>query len=52
MTLQFLDDLAQPLVMHALRDQHRLQRTGIVGKRIRRNCHDGIRSCVVTPREH
>ena len=46
MALQFLDDLTQPLVLHPLGNQHRLQRAGIVGKRIRQNGHGGIRSCV------
>ena len=42
MTLQFLDDLAQPLVLHSLGEQHRFQRLEIV-----RQCvagHDQIRS--------
>ena len=32
MPLQFLDDLAQPLVLAPLGEQHRLQRLGIVGQ--------------------
>ena len=32
--LQLLDDLAQPLVLAPLGQQHRLQRAGIVGKRV------------------
>ena len=51
MALQFFDDLTQPLVLHPLRNQHRLQRAGIVGKRICQNSHGGIRSCVVLRRE-
>lgn len=42
-TLQFLDDLTQPLVLHPLGEQHRFQRLGIVGQCIAR--HDQIRSC-------
>jgi len=34
MTLQLLDDLAKPFILDELGDQHRLQRTGIVGKRV------------------
>jgi hypothetical protein len=52
MTLQFPNDLFEPLGAGALRQQHRLQRAGIVGERICRNRHDPIRSCVTTPREH
>ena len=44
MTLQFLDDLFQPLGTGALGQQHRLQRAGIVGKRVRHDRHDAIRS--------
>jgi hypothetical protein len=44
MTLQLLDDLAQPLGSGPLRQQHRLQRAGIVGKRVRYDCHGGIQS--------
>jgi hypothetical protein len=29
-TLQFLDDLAQPLILHPLGEQHRFQRLKIV----------------------
>ena len=32
MTLQFLDDLAQPFVLGALGDEHRLKRERITGK--------------------
>ena len=39
--LQFLDDLAQPIVLRPLRDQHRFERVGIVGKCVRRNGHGG-----------
>jgi hypothetical protein len=49
--LQFLDDLFEPLGAGALRQQHRLQRAGIVGKRICRNRHDAITSCVAPRRE-
>jgi len=51
MALQFLDDLAQSLVLHPLGNQHRLQRAGIVGERVRQNRHDGIRSSVAARRE-
>ena len=51
MALQFFDDLTQPFVLHPLRNQHRLQRAGIVGKRIRQNRHGGIRPCVALRRE-
>ncbi len=39
--LQFLDDLAQPIVLRPRRDQHRFERVGIVGKGVRRNGHGG-----------
>ena len=39
MALQLLDDLKKPLVLHALGDQHRLQRARIVGKRVGRRWH-------------
>ena len=52
MTLQFLDDLTQPFVLHPLRNQHRLERTGIVGKRICHNRHGAIRPCAAPRREH
>ena len=51
MTLQFLDDLTEPLVLRPLRNQHRFQRARIVGKRIRQNSHGKIRSCVAANRE-
>jgi hypothetical protein len=51
MTLQFFDDLAKPLVLCPLGNQHRLQRAGIVGKSVRRDCHGGIRSCTTARRE-
>ena len=51
MTLQLLDDLTQPIVLRPLRNQHRLQRAGIVGKCIRRDRHGGSRSCVALRRE-
>jgi hypothetical protein len=51
MTLQFLDDLTKPLVLHALGNQHRLQRAGIVGKSIRQDRHGGLDSCVSVRRE-
>ena len=51
MALQFLDDLTQPIVLHPLRNQHRFERAGIVGKRIRRNGHGAIRSCVALRRD-
>ena len=35
MALQLLDDLSQPLGARTLRQQHRLQRAGIVGERVR-----------------
>jgi len=37
--LQFLDDLAQPLVLGALRREHRLKRDRIVGLRLGRVAH-------------
>ena len=45
MALQLLDDLAQPLVLDPLGKQHRLQRAGIVGKRIRQDRHGASRPC-------
>ena len=51
MTLQFLDDLTEPLVLRPLRNQHRFQRARIVGKRIRQNSHGKIRSCVAANSE-
>ena len=36
MTLQFLDDLTQPLALAPLGKQHRLERLGIVGKCVAR----------------
>ena len=46
MALQFLDDLIEPLGARPLRQQHRLERAGIVGKRIRQDRHGASRSCV------
>jgi hypothetical protein len=37
MPLQLLDDLAQPLVLHALGEQHRFQRLEIVRKCVARH---------------
>ena len=51
MALQFFDDLTKPFVLHALGNQHRLERAGIVGKCIGQNGHGGIRSCVALRRE-
>jgi hypothetical protein len=42
MPLQLVDDLAQPLVLNSLGEQHRFQGLGIVRQRITR--HDQIRS--------
>jgi len=42
MPLQLLDDLAQPLVLHALGEQHRFQRLEIVRQGVTR--HHQIRS--------
>src|ERR1700723_1136327 len=42
MSLQFLDDLTQPLVLHPLGEQHGLQGAGIIGKCVAR--HPQIRS--------
>ena len=39
MALQFLNDLTEPFVLYALGNQHRLQRAGIIGKRIGENSH-------------
>ena len=44
MALQLLDDLFQPLGSRSLRQQHRLQRAGIVGERVRHHCHGEIES--------
>src|SRR5271154_6117748 len=49
MTLQLLDDLFQPLGTSSFGQQHRLQRTGIVGKSIDR--HVAIRSWSAVRRE-
>jgi hypothetical protein len=51
MTLQFLDDLTQAFGLQPLGNQHRFQRAGIVGKRIRQIGHGGIRSCATPRRE-
>lgn len=37
--LQFLDDLLETFGPQTLGDQHRLERAGIVGKRVGRGCH-------------
>ena len=42
MPLQLLDDLAQPVVLNSLGEQHRFQRLGIIRQRVAR--HDQIRS--------
>ena len=39
MALQLLDDLAQPIVLGPLGEEHRLERIRIVGKRLRRDRH-------------
>jgi hypothetical protein len=44
--LQFLDDLAQPLILHPLGEQHRFQRLEIVGQCVA--WHDRIRSYSAT----
>jgi hypothetical protein len=49
MTLQFFDDLTQPIVLRPLRNQHRLERARVVRKCIRR--HGGSRSCVALRHE-
>ena len=51
MALQLLDDRNKPLVLNALRDQHRLQCARIVGKLIRQNRHGGMRTQVAVRRE-
>ena len=51
MALQLFDDLEKPLVADALRNQHRFERAGIVGKSIRLNGHGRIRTCVAVRRE-
>ena len=51
MTLQFLDDLTEPIILRPLRNQHRLERARIVRKCIRRDRHGGSRSCVALRRE-
>jgi hypothetical protein len=43
-TLQGLDDLAQPLALGALLQEHRLERARIVGKPGSREGHEQIRS--------
>ena len=48
--LQLLDDLSQPLGARALRKQHRLQRAGIVGKRVGHD-HESIKSWAALRRE-
>ena len=49
LTLQFFDDLTQPIVLRPLRNQHRLERARVVRKCIRR--HGGSRSCVALRHE-
>ncbi len=44
MTLQFLDDLHKALGAQTLGDQHRLQRAGIVGRRVGHQVHAGSES--------
>ena len=44
MALQLLDDLFQPLGARTLRQQHRLQRAGIIRKRVRHHRHGRIKS--------
>jgi len=39
--LQFADDLLKPIAAGALRQEQRLQRAGIVRKRVRHACHTG-----------
>jgi hypothetical protein len=51
MALQFLDDLLQSLGTCALGQQHRLERTGIVGKRVGHDRHAAIRSWTAMRRE-
>jgi hypothetical protein len=42
MTLQFLDDLTKPLVLHALGNQHRLQRAESSGSQSARTVMAGL----------
>jgi hypothetical protein len=52
MTLHLLDDLFEPLGAGALRQQHRLQRAGIVGKRICRKApREGMENDLSTTRD-
>jgi len=51
-TLQLLNDLLQPFGARTFRQQHRLERAGVVGKRIRRRHHDASTSCAAAPCEH
>lgn len=44
MTLELPDDLAQPLALDPLGDQHRLEQAGIVGKSISRRDHPASES--------
>jgi hypothetical protein len=44
MPLQLLDDLFQPLGARSFRQQHRLQRAGIVRERVRHHHHGAIRA--------
>jgi hypothetical protein len=52
MTLHLLDDLGEPFGARALRQQHCLQRRGIVRERIGRVRHGPIRSCATPRRDH
>jgi hypothetical protein len=51
MTLQFLDDLTEPIILRPLRNQHRLERASVVGKCIRRDRHGRITACDAVRRE-
>lgn len=52
MAAQLRDDLLQPLGACTFRQQHRLQRAGIVGKRIRQGRHGAIKTRAPLRREH
>ncbi|MGY4298550.1 hypothetical protein ACVWXN_006645 [Bradyrhizobium sp. i1.4.4] len=51
MTLQLLDDLLEPRGARPFGQQHRLERAGIVRKRVGRRRHDAITPCVAASRE-
>jgi hypothetical protein len=51
MATQLLDDLFQPFRARTFRQQHRLQRAGIIGKRVVLD-HDSSRSWRAPDREH